>query len=102
MISFSSSQKTLLQITLIRFTWFSGGGTFSSSSLGSSEFWKGTKKGTKGTFSKPRILSFRLLLLHSSWVRFQLMNLRMHRYFNDSKDIDALKSFFNNSSHGDW
>jgi len=48
-----------------------------------------------------RILE-RLLLLHSSWVRFQLMNLRMYRYFNDSQDIDALKSFFNNSSHGDW
>ena len=54
-----------------------------------------------GPLDHEYILS-RVLLLQSSWVRFQLMNLRMHRYFDDSQDIDALKSFFNNSSHGDW
>ena len=30
------------------------------------------------------------------------MNLRMSRYFDASEDLDAIKAFFNNSSHGDW
>ena len=30
------------------------------------------------------------------------MNLRMSRYFEVSEDLDAIKAFFNNSSHGDW
>ena len=30
------------------------------------------------------------------------MNLRMSRYFDVSEDLDAIKAFFNNSSHGDW
>ena len=45
---------------------------------------------------------FRILILQSTWVRFQLMNLRMSRYFDASEDLDAIKAFFNNSSHGDW
>ena len=45
---------------------------------------------------------FRILILQSTWVRFQLMNLRMIRYFDASEDLDAIKAFFNNSSHGDW
>ena len=45
---------------------------------------------------------FRILILQSTWVRFQLMNLRMSRYFEVSEDLDAIKAFFNNSSHGDW
>jgi len=44
----------------------------------------------------------RILILQSTWVRFQLMNLRMSRYFDASEDLDAIKAFFNNSSHGDW
>ena len=45
---------------------------------------------------------FRILILQSTWVRFQLTNLRMSRYFDAREDLDAIKAFFNNSSHGDW
>jgi len=47
-------------------------------------------------------LIWRSSMCVSSYVRFQLMNMRMNRYFGRYKDMKNIKVFIRNCSLGDW
>ena len=45
---------------------------------------------------------FILLLFRSSWIRYELLNMRMNRYFRKSKRISKIETFIRQSKLGDW
>merc|ERR1712113_540320 len=45
---------------------------------------------------------YRIIQTQSSAVRFQLINLRMNRYFKTSHNTIKIENYINNCSLGDW
>jgi len=47
-------------------------------------------------------LVYRLIQMKSSWIRYELLNMRMNRYFRKSKRITKIEIFIRQCKLGDW
>merc|ERR1711913_14757 len=47
-------------------------------------------------------LFYRAIQCKSSWIRYELLNMRMNRYFRKSKRISKIETFIRQSKLGDW
>merc|ERR1711894_82834 len=47
-------------------------------------------------------LVYRLIQMKSSWIRYELLNMRMNRYFRKSKRITKIEIFIKQCKLGDW
>ena len=47
-------------------------------------------------------LVYRLVQMKSAWIRYELLNMRMNRYFRKSKRITKIEIFIRQCKLGDW
>ena len=57
--------------------------------------------GMLGILATLRLL-YRAVQIKSSWIRYELLNMRMNRYFRKSKRITKIETFIRQCKLGDW